>query len=298
MRTIVSLSVTVFALTLFAGCSDKPSCKLLYKRYKDCEKEKSKKADVSESTFVELCEKMKDKEGGFIQDEIDCSKNKDCDKFKSCVKDKRKARRGERLKKRWAEAMEKAKKGDYDRALAFCRYQKDDLTDDLKKECEGLPKKAFDALLKDYTAKRDQGKTDYKEVNCYSLKRLGKEAGGDKEKVADTLCKEIDLVRNVTRTKKDIEKQLTASSPYPPYNCWEKQLEKVDEIGTPFAKKLKAELIELCFKKLGKVILQKKVPTMSSYCSVEKTYKGIKKYGIKDPDIDKLMEDAKKACEK
>ena len=40
--------------------------------------------------------------------EIECSKHSDCDKFKQCLKDARKAGRKERMKKRWKEAMAKA----------------------------------------------------------------------------------------------------------------------------------------------------------------------------------------------
>lgn len=298
MRAFINLCAVVVALAFVAGCSEKPSCKLLYKRYKDCAKKKSKRADVSESTFVELCEKLKDKDKGGIADEIACSTNKSCDKFNACIKDKRKARRAERLTKRWQEASEKAKAGDYDSAISFCKYSKDDLTDALKKECEGLPEKAIAAMMKDITAKRDKGTVEIKDVNCWRLKSLAKDLGGDKAKAAEALCKEVDLARNVQRTKKEIEKQLSGERPSQPYHCWEQQLAKMDAIGTPYAKKTKAELVELCYKKLGKVILQKKVPSMRTFCSVKRTYEGIKKYGIKDPDIDKLMEDAKKACEK
>ena len=108
----------------------------------------------------------------------------------------------------------------------------------------------------------------------------------------------MDLARNVKRARADVEKRLTGDRPFQPYHCWLEQLAKLDELGSPYSKKVKAELVELCFKKLGKVILQKKVPKMRTYCSVKRTYEGIKKFDIKDPEIDKLMEQAKKACEK
>lgn len=300
MRTIVNLCAITVAFAFVAGCSEKPSCKLLYKRYKSCESSKKKLGDLSESTFVELCEKLKSKEKSSIDDEIACSKHKDCDKFKSCVKDKRKARRAERMKERWKEAMDKAKKGDYGSALSFCRYRKDDLTDELKKECAGLAGKAFGDMMKDITAKRDAGKVDYKTINCWKLKDAAKAVGPDKVKDAETLCKEVDLVRTMERARKDVQKQLGTDLAYSPYYCEIKQVEKMGELGSPFAKKLKAELIELCFKKLGKAILDKQVPKMKTYCpsAVKRTYQGIKKYSVKDPDIDKHMEAAAKVCEK
>ena len=139
---------------------------------------------------------------------------------------------------------------------------------------------------------------DYKGIKCWQLKDMAKAMGADKVKATETLCKEIELVRTMQNVRKDVAKQLASERPYEPYHCDPKQVEKMGELGSPFALKAKAELVELCFKKLGKVILEKAVPTMRGYCMVKRSYEGIKKYGVKDPELDKLMEQAAKACDK
>jgi hypothetical protein len=284
--------VAVFGLsTMIAGCSSKPSCKLLYKRYKDC-----KKMPLTEEAFVSMCEKLKDK--GSTKAEIKCSAKSDCDAFKKCVKAADKARRVERRKKSWTKAMEKAAKGDYGRAMSFCNMWKDELEGDLKDKCKVLPVKATAALMKDIAAKRDAGKVSYKEVKCYDLKRYAKKAGAPALKKADTLCKEIALARDVNRVKESVAKALKKPSPFMPYQCNEKNLVKYGKLGTPYAKKAVSIMVQECYRKLGLYILQKKVPKMKSFCWFKKLYHGIKRYKITGPKIDELMKKAAEKCEK
>jgi hypothetical protein len=292
-KSILVVSGALFALTLTlgTGCGDKPSCKLLYKRYKKCDK-----MPLTEDAFLALCKKMKKKER--TKAEIECSKKSDCDEFKKCIKGARKKARAARMKKRWAKAMEKAKKGNYSRAMTFCQIWKDDLDGDMKKKCKELPAKAVDALMKEIKAKRDKGEVSYKQVKCWDLKRYAKKAGPEKKKAAETLCKEIKVARNFKKAKKEVAKQMKKSRPYLPYYCSVKRVEKVKKLGSPYAKKIYKQMIDLCYKKLGKVILQKKVPKQKYICSVRSTYKAIKKYNVKGPEIDKLMEKAAEKCEK
>ncbi len=283
--------VAVFGVSsMIAGCSSKPSCKLLYKRYKDC-----KKMAYTEEAFVTICEKLKDK--ARMKEEIKCSAKSDCDDFKKCLKKAEKAGQAERQKKNWTKAMEKVAKGDYGRAMSFCRRWKDDLTGDLKEQCKGMPTKATDALMKKITAKRDAGKVTYKDVKCWDLKSYAKKAGPSALKKADTLCKEIALARDVNRLKENVAKNLQKAKPLMPYRCNEKQLEKYRKLGTPYANKAVGIMINECYKKLGLYILQKKVPKMKGFCYFKKVYQGIKKYKITGPKIDELMKKAAEKCE-
>ncbi len=284
--------VAVFGLsTMIAGCSSKPSCKLLYKRYKDC-----KKMPLTEDAFVAMCEKLKDK--ARTKEEIKCSAKSDCDDFKKCLKAAEKKGRAERMKKRWTKAMDKAAKGKYSSAMTFCEVWKEDLSDELKAKCKGLPAKATAALMKDITAKRDAGKVSYKEVKCWDLKRYAKKAGPAVLKKAEVLCKEIALARDVKSVKEAVAKNLKKASPYLPYQCSEKQLTKYRKLGTPYAKKVVGLIINECYKKLGLYILQKKVPKMKYSCWSKDVYNGIKKYKITSPKIDELMKKAAEKCEK
>ena len=107
----LSLGVAAFALVACGGSGDKdkagdskPGCKLLYKRYDKCDK-----MPLTQKAFVKLCEKMKDR--ARTKAEIDCSKESKCGAFKKCLKAARRKGRAERMKKRWTEALAKAKKG-------------------------------------------------------------------------------------------------------------------------------------------------------------------------------------------
>jgi hypothetical protein len=271
--------------------SPKPSCELLYKRYKDC-----KKMPLTKEAFVAMCDKLKDKPQ--LKAEIECSAKSDCDPFKQCLKDARKKGRAERMQKRFKEAMEKADKGNYSSAMTFCEVWKDDLSDDLKARCSGLPAKAAASLMKDIAAKRDAGKVSYKETKCWDLKRYAKKAGPAELAKAALLCQEISFARDVNRLKESVAKQLAKASPYLPYYCTERQLDKYRKIGTPYAKKAVGFVIDECYKKLGLFILEKKVPKQKYSCRVTNVYNGIKKYKITGPKIDELMKKAAAKCEK
>lgn len=284
--------VAVFGLsTLIAGCSSKPSCKLLYKRYKDC-----KKMPLTEDAFVSMCDKLKDK--ALWKEQIKCSAKSDCSAFKKCIKQADKKARAERMEKRWKEAMEKAAKGKYSSAMTFCEVWKDEMSDKLKDKCKLLPAKAAAALMKEITAKRDAGKVGYKHVKCWDLKRYAKKAGPAELKKADLLCKEIALARDVKNVQENVAKNLKKASPHLPYKCYEKQLETYRKLGTPFAKKAVALMINECYRKLGLYILQKKVPKQTYSCWTKDVYNAIKKYKITGPKIDELMKKAAEKCEK
>jgi hypothetical protein len=284
--------VTVFGLsTLIAGCSSKPSCKLLYKRYKDC-----KKMPLTEEAYVNMCDKLKDQT--LMKEQIKCSAKSDCDAFKKCMKEAEKKSRAERMKKLWKEAMEKANKGNYSSAMTFCEVWKDDLSDDLKAKCSGLPAKVTAALMKKTAAKRDAGEVSYKDVSCWDLKRYAKKAGPAELKKAETLCQEISLARYVKRVKESVAKQLKKAQPYLPYYCNERQLAKYRKIGTPYAAKAVGDMVNDCYKTLGEYILVKTVPKQSFVCLVTDVYKGIKRHKISSPKIDELMKKAAEKCEK
>ncbi|MFH2008569.1 MAG: hypothetical protein ABI333_18425 [bacterium] len=306
-RTTIQGTITGATLLLFAAScggegdskskkkddESKPSCKLLFKRYKKCDK-----MPLTEEAFLGMCEKMIVKGEGRAKTELECSVSKECPEFKKCLKDAQKKSRANRMKKRWMKAKKKAEEGDYGSVMTFCEIWKDDLTDEIKKECDGMAGQVVGKLMKDITAKRDAGKVSYKEVKCWDLKRYAKKAGADALKAAETLCHEIALGRDVKSANESIEKQLKKDSPYLPYQCNKRTLDKFDKLGTPFAKQQKALLIDACFKKLGKVILEKKVPKQKYGCRVQSVYRGIKEHKISTPEIDKLMAQAAKKCDK
>ncbi len=286
--SMIPMFMAGLGLMLASGCGEgKPSCELLYKRLDKCDKMPLKK-----SAFMEMCDKKKDDHA----DEIACSAKKDCDEFKKCMETARKAASAKRAQKRFDEAMAK---NDLKDAMMICDIHKESLSDDLKKKCADLGPKAYDEQMKKATELR---KTAEKQEYglCFELKDLGKKLGGDKEKAAETVCKEIELQVTVKRTLDEIEKNLKSKSLSQPFQCMENTLKKFDEVGTDFAKEKKAQLLDACFVKLGKAILEKEIPEMKGFCrySVEKVYKGVKEYKLSDPGLDPLIAQVTEVCEK
>jgi len=85
-------------------------------------------------------------------------------------------------------------------------------------------------------------------------------------------------------------------SPYLPSQCYEKRLAKHRKIGTKWAATAVKRLVDLCYYKFGRHILQKKVPKQKRGCHVKAVYLGIRKYKIRGPVIDRLMRQAARKC--
>ena len=285
---MIPMLLAGFGLVVVAGCGEgKPSCELLYKRLDKCDKMPLKK-DV----FMEMCNKKKDEHS----EEIACSAKKGCDDFKKCMEDARKAASAKRAQKRFDEAMGK---NDLKDAMMICDIHKDNLSEDLKKKCGELGPKAFDDFMKKATELRKTAdKQDY--GLCFELKDLGKKLGADKEKAAELICKEIDLQVTLKKATTEIDKRITEKQDSLPFYCMESTLKKFDEVATDFAKEKKKELINACFIKMGKAILEKQVPEMKGFCrySVKEIYKAVKQYELKDESIDALITQAAPLCDK
>ncbi len=289
-RTVALLGALILSCGVLAGgCSDKPSCKLLYKRYKKCDK-----MPLTEANYLNYCKKAKQRIR--IREEIKCSAQADCTKFKACLKQARKTARRARMKKRWDEAMERMKKGSYARAVLFCDIWKESLTDEMKNTCATLPAKATAALMKDIAAKRDKGQVGYKDVKCWDLKRYAKKVGAAKLAEANTLCKEVEIARDLKKVRAEVDKQLKRARPFLPYYCKLSRVEAVRKLGTPYAKKTNEEMVKLCYRKLGAWILEKRVPRQTVTCLAGDTFRAIRTYKLTGPTLDKLMQKAAEKC--
>lgn len=275
-------------LLAVAGCGEgKPSCELLYKRIDKCDKMPLKK-DV----FMEMCNKKKDEHA----DEIACSAKTDCDEFKKCTEVARKAASAKRTQKRFDEAMGK---NDLKEAMMICDIHKDNLSDELKKKCGELGPKAYAELMK--KAEELRGTAEKQDYGlCFELKDLGKKVGAEQEKAAEAICKEIDLQVTLKKALTEIDKRIAEKQESLPFQCMESTLKKFDEVGTEFAKGKKTELINACYIKMGKAILEKQVPEMKGFCrySVKEIVKAVREHKLSDPGIDALITQAAPLCDK
>jgi hypothetical protein len=265
------------------------SCAMLFHQYKTC-----KKMPLNEEAFVSMCDKLADNPRTI--EEIKCSAQSDCTMFKKCLKVAQHKSRVMRMKKHWRRAMAEVNQGKYGRAMSFCFTWKADLPAPLKAKCKALPLAATKHLLGDITRKRDAGQVSYKVIKCHDLQRYAKKSGPLWLTRAELLCKEVDLARDLKRFTASVNKNLKKASPYLPYHCGERPLDRIRKIGSPYASKIMAQIIQACYRKLGRYILKMKLPKQKHTCSVKDVYKGIKKYKIRGKVIDRLMRKASRKC--
>ena len=284
--------MTVLMMGLFlvpaAGCGEgKPSCDLLYKRLDKCEKMPLKK-----SAFMSLCKEKLDEN----KEEIACSAKSDCGEFKTCIEAAKKLKANARAQKKVDEALAK---NDIKEAMSMCDIYQDRLSDEMKKKCGELAPKHYDELLKKaQELVKTAEKADY--ALCSELRHTGKKISPEKEKEGDRVCKEIDLQVSNFNALKEIEKAITEGKETLPFQCSVHFFKKYDDLGTDFAKAKKNDLVQACYVKLGKVILEKHVPDMKGFCKfqVKPIYDYVTKNGIKDAAIDALIAQAAPLCSK
>ncbi len=280
------------SLLSLSGCKKTPSCELLYKRLDKCIDDFGLKKDK----FVKRCNKKKDK--AIVKAQIACSKFASCDKFKKCIEDSGKKVRAQRLKD---EIEKNLKEGKIKEALLTCKYSKKSLTDDLKKKCADLQAKQWATLKAKAVKVRDSGgKDDW--TTCNGLKSVSEALGDEaKQKEAQALCAEMAVGKNVAKALANAKVQATKPKPSIPFECsWALNSIKSQKVQTPWMKKQRTAVVENCYKKLGKSILEKWLAAKPRWCSFNATklYRSVKKYGISDPAIKGLLEKAAKFCKK
>lgn len=288
---VLTLAVVMVApIFVTAGCSDKPSCKLLYKRLDKCEDDFALKEDK----FIKMCKKRKDK--ARVKEQIKCSKHSDCDKFKKCLKEARKKAAIARLKKRIKEAFEEKK---YSRALMTCKFRKDDLNDELKKKCKEIAEKAYGELSKKAIKMRDEGPAKGRYKLCSNLKTAAKAIGEAKVKEAEELCKAIDLAKQARKAIEKAAEYAKKDRIRFPYNC-NYALKKLAKNKGDFAKKLAKKVKKACYVDLGIALLKQQIPKIKRICpyQVRNLKKAIKKYNVSDPKLKAQMEKLPDVCKK
>ena len=288
-QMVLLVAAGAMMATVLVGCKDKPSCKLLYKRYNKCEKD----FPVKEKAFLKMCKKRK--KDVVVQEEIKCSVKKSCDAFKKCIKDSSKKAEMEKLNNEIDKAISSKK---YEDALSTCRYSKKRLNDALKKKCADLSGVAYKDLLAKATAGRNSGlKQDWKV--CSSLKRAGENIG--KKAEAEALCKEWDLAKDVKKALAKAAEAMKKPKVSLPFDCsW--TAAKLAKVKAPSAwlKKQTKLIVSARYVALGKKILAKDVAAKYKFCTyaMGKILKGVKQFKIKDPGLDPLVVKAEAICTK
>ncbi|MCD6499984.1 MAG: hypothetical protein J7M25_16945 [Deltaproteobacteria bacterium] len=291
VRLMVLLAaVSAMAATALVGCKDKPSCKLLYKRYNKCEKD----FPMKEKAFLKLCKKMKEKSPA-VKEELKCSVKKNCDAFKKCLKGAKKKAAAARITKEIDKALASKKYGD---ALSTCKYSKKNLTDDLKKKCADLSASAYKEFLAKATAGRDAGKKKDWKV-CSTLKDAAKAINKTAE--AEAICNEWDMADSIQKTLAKTAAALKKAKVPLPYECdWTaKKLAKI-KTPSPWVKKQTKLVVDACYVKVAKKYLAQHLAARYKFCGFQMRgiLKYVKQFGVKDAELDPLVAKATAICTK
>ncbi len=285
----MAISAITFLL-LGTGCSGTPSCKLLYRRLNKCEEDFS----IEEERFLEMCNKRKNRPR--VKEQIACSKHSNCVKFKKCLDEAvRKARIAD-TEQRIDDALKEEK---YGQALMICRYSKEILTDALKTKCNEIAASSYDQIKNQAAKMLDDGGVDEARFRvCSELKAAAKEIGGEKVKEAEGICQNLDIAGHSHEAVEKAGEALKEAKTVP-FNC-EFSLKRIEAAGTEFAEKMKEKVIRACYIDLGAAIIEREIPQMKRFCpyQVKTIYNAVKKYEVKDPKIDDLIEKVKPLCEK
>jgi ribosomal protein L17 len=302
-RTLV-IALSILAVGLVVGCGDskkksKAGCAKLAEQIGACGRNIGLKGDEDEK--AEDCEKKLKAGDKIVETAVKCAKHNQCTQFQECmqkIRDKREVERSaKRLVKKFAEAKDKLKAGKHYSAKSFCDNT-EKLTPEMTKWCGNLGKAITETMTAKLIRARDSMKVTYKETSAcdtmlgYAIK-VGKKAGDD----AGKLCQELKAVKDFAYLKEQVAKQMKKERPYFTYSCALSKLKEKTEVATPFALKIRKQMIQLCFYTLGKKVFVAKVPKMRRWCSVKRLYKGYKELKPTDPEIVKLMEEAAKSCE-
>ncbi|MFH2009846.1 MAG: hypothetical protein ABI333_24845 [bacterium] len=250
---------------------------------------------------VATCKKRMSAKDPAVTAALKCAKHDQCGAFETCMKSARKEeekqRTAKRLEKSFAEARQKLKEGKYHSPDWFCTHT-EGLTPEMTGWCKALPTAIHTKMTAELVRARDSGKVTWKETSAcdkmlgYAIK-IGKKQGN----AAGRLCQELTAAKELQSVKKSVEQQLAKEKPYHPYNCRLSTIKEKTQIGTPFAKTVRAQMIELCYAKLGKKLLAQKVPKQKHFCWIKQLYNDFKELSLPDPEIRKLMEQAAGKCE-
>jgi hypothetical protein len=303
LRLIIA-TMGILTLGLGAGCGDKKKktksgCAKLAEQIVACGRNIGLRGDEDEK--AEDCGKKLGKGDKDVAEAVACAKHNQCTQFQECMKkihDRRDAaREAKRLQRSFDEAKAKLKEGNHYSAKYFCKST-EKLTPEMKKWCDNLGKVITETMTARLLKARDAMKVTYKETgDCdtmlgYALK-VSKQAGD----AAGKLCQELTAVKDFLFLKTQVDKQLKAARPYFTWSCYLAKIKEKTEVGTPFALKLRKQMIDLCYYQLGKKIFTEKVPKMRYWCSVKQIYLGFKELKPTDPELVKLMEQAAAKCE-
>jgi len=296
--------LSILVVGLLTGCGDKKKsskagCAKLAEQIAACGRNIGLQGDEDEK--AEDCKKKLKTGDKEVAEAVKCAQHNKCTPYQECMKkihDKRDAKRdADRLQKSFDEAKAQLKAGKHYSVKYFCKNT-EKMTPEMKTWCGNIGKVITETMTADLLKARDAMKVTYKETSaCDTMLGYAIKVGKTQGDAAGKLCQELKAAKDFLYLKTQVDKQMKSDRPYFTYACAMDKIKETTEVATPFALKLRKQMVQLCFYTLGKKIFAEKVPKMKYYCSVKKLYEGFKELKTTDPEIVKLMEQAAAKCE-
>lgn len=317
----MKLKWTLWAATacvLFAstvGCKKKENCTNFVDKLIACDKnpEKAKKMKV---LGLAICVKQLDDKdmAPYMKRQLACI-HKSCGEFTDCHKAIDKEARSIRRIKRLNKALDKIKgfasAKNWKKAQSECisNYYAKTLLKSEDEKGQTAAKAFFAYCLKNVPVWmghiRDSGKAGIYYTACgksFKNKFLTRAGATDAQKKNyNNICKEVDFAYGLAKVLKNKAKSIAKKSF--PYKCDPKDVAKVEELGSPGAKKLLAQFQQVCYHDLGYPVLEAKYKKIRrkrfKYCgySEKKIAKAFHKWeSLRKPEYKKVLKFFFKLC--
>lgn len=293
-RTFLATGAVAFALglSLSSGCGGGDFCAVTYNKVVEC-------ASIDERTYLESmkelqlreCREAKGRDPEDEKAQLECARKSACEEYKKCMQDLSDLRQTQRIKKEVEGALKTGEK--LEDALSSCKYSeiKDD---EVRRLCGELFKKSIDAATKELEGIRDSGGDGLS--RCFDLQATAEKVSPEEKAKADALCKEVEAGKRAKEALDEAKKNFDSGTNEVPFQC-SMAVEDLEKLTSEWAKAKLQEVAKGCFIDLGKKILPAQVDRMV-ICEyqVEQVYKAVKKYDLKDPDLDPWIAKADAKC--
>ena len=294
-RMFLGSGLLAFGLGLFVtpGCGGGDYCAVVFNKQIECAPAEQKALfEGLKDLALKECRDKKDRDAEVEKSELECAQKAGCEDFKKCMDALSDAKYAKKVKKEIEVALATGEK--LEDALSTCKFS--DIKDEgVKKLCGDLFTKALDTATKDLEAIRDKGGDP--EGKCFDLTLTAEKVSPEAKTKAEALCKEVDAARRASEAVAEAKKNLDAKTNEVPFQCG-MAVEDLEKIGNEWSKTKLAEVAKACYVDLGNNILPAVVPTMQYVCDyqVSQVFKAVKKYNLKDTNLDPWIEKAAPRC--
>lgn len=293
-RMFFAAGIVAFGLGLSStsGCGGGDYCATVFNKGVECASPEEKAlAEGLKELVMKDCRETKDRDPEEEKAELECAQKSACDEYKKCRQELSDKKQAIRIKREVEGALKTGEK--MEDALSSCKYS-DIKDDEVKKLCGDLFKKSIDAATKELEGIRDSGGDGLSK--CFDLQATAEKVSAEEKTRADALCKEVEAGKRAKEALDEAKKNLDAGTNEVPFQC-SMAVEDLEKLTSEWAKAKLQEVAKGCYVDLGKKILPAQVDKML-ICEyqVEQVYKAVKKYDLKDDELDPWIAKADAKC--